>query len=48
MDTQQTKGMNNMSKLNLNKYIDICLIKEYADKDFKNGFSLDAVSPYHA
>jgi hypothetical protein len=23
------------------KYIDLCLIDEYADKDFKNGYTLD-------
>jgi hypothetical protein len=26
--------------MNLKKYINLCLIDDYADKDFKNGFSL--------
>ena len=25
----------------LNHYVDICIIDEYADKDFQNGYSLD-------
>lgn len=28
----------------LNHYIDICLIDEYADKDFRNGYALDVDS----
>jgi hypothetical protein len=28
----------------LTSYIDICLIDEYADKDFENGYSLDVDS----
>ncbi len=32
----------------LNHYIDICLIDEYADKDFNNGYTLDVDSlPEH-
>lgn len=30
-----------MSKLNLNKYIDVCLIDEYATKSFEDGYTLD-------
>lgn len=25
----------------INKYIDLCIIDEYANKDYRNGFSLD-------
>jgi hypothetical protein len=32
----------------LNRYIDICLIDEYADKDLRNGYALDIDSlPEH-
>jgi hypothetical protein len=36
---QLAKGMANMKEIN--RYIDVCLIDEYADKDFANGYSLD-------
>jgi hypothetical protein len=38
--------MANMKELN--RYVDLCLIDEYADKDFENGYSLDVDSlPEH-
>jgi hypothetical protein len=39
---QLAKGMANMDEIN--SYIDVCLIDEYAEKDFENGYSLDVDS----
>jgi hypothetical protein len=40
------KGMTNMDSLN--QYIDLCLIDEYAEKSFTEGYSLDVDSiPEH-
>lgn len=39
---QPAKGMANMDEIN--SYIDVCLIDEYAEGDFVNGYSLDVDS----
>lgn len=36
-----TKAKRILAMKELYNYVDICLIDEYADKDFENGYSLD-------